>query len=149
MTGSESKSDMTLENEGQGQEINNVKMADMREARLVVVEEDAHTFKVYFKAFMALYGSIFFWYGTWTQFDVGFEQLGYSWASGIYNGTLAPNVCHVDLTGVGYTLTRDIRYIIIGTFVLILLDSLYANAAMSGHCIFSMKKLIRKLKLRR
>ena len=94
---------------------------------------------MYFKATLALYGSIIFWYGAWTLFDVGFSQLGYSWAEGVYNGSLAPEVCDVDHTGVGYTMTRDVWYIVIGTIGLILMDSFYANAAMPGECLFSFR----------
>eukprot|EP01052_Picozoa_sp_SAG31_P084996 SAG31_NODE_45401_length_259_cov_0.637500_1_plen_56_part_01 len=43
--------------------------------------------KTYAKAVLALYGAIVFWYGAWTQFDVGFTQLGFSWASGVMDGS--------------------------------------------------------------
>lgn len=83
---------------------------------------------------MALYGSIVFWYGAWTQLDVGFSQDGYPWASdpdGVNN--TAENPWCTD-SGLPYVPKRDAAYVVIGTVVLIATDSLYSNAGVGGAC---------------
>jgi hypothetical protein len=60
------------------------------ERSIGATQKDVADVMVYLKAVTALYGSIVFWYGAWTQFDVGFSQLGFRWATGAADGSPAP-----------------------------------------------------------
>ena len=95
---------------------------------------EAATVSVYFRAVAALYGSILFWYGAWTQLDVGWSQDGYAWAidrDGV-NGTRENPWCVG--SGLPYNPKRDGAYVLVGTAVLVLTDSLYSNAGVGSHC---------------
>jgi hypothetical protein len=93
---------------------------------------DLANVRVYIKAVTALYGAIIFWYGSWTQFDVGFTQLGFQWATGIEDGSSGGPRLFCDNDGVPDTTARDVGYIMVGTAVLVLTDSLFANAGLPG-----------------
>ena len=83
---------------------------------------------------MALYGSIVFWYGAWTQLDVGFSQDGYRWASdldGVNSTNDNPWCTNSDLP---YVPKRDAAYVAVGTLLLVATDSLYSNAGVGGAC---------------
>ena len=106
------------------------------ERSIGATQKDVADVMVYLKAVTALYGSIVFWYGAWTQFDVGFSQLGFRWATGAADGSSSGAgpwhrpLCATD--GVPDTTSRDVGYVLVGTAVLVLTDSLYANAGLPG-----------------
>ena len=95
---------------------------------------EAATVSVYLRATAALYGSIIFWYGAWTQLDVGWSQDGYGWAidSAGVNGTHDIPWCVG--SGLPFNPRRDGAYVLMGTAVLVLTDSLYSNAGVGSHC---------------
>jgi hypothetical protein len=98
---------------------------------------DVATVSTYARAAVALYGSIVFWYGAWTQLDVGFSQLGYRWASdpdtadGSFANTQNPWCRGSDRQ---YTPRRDLTYVAVGLVLLLLTDGLYANSGVAGNC---------------
>ena len=100
--------------------------------------EDVTTATMYLKAVAALYGAIIFWYGAWTQLDVGYTQLGYSWAN---QSTPSPERCtnivahdKAAIFPLPYNPRRDAAFVLLGSLVLVLLDALYANAGIPGNC---------------
>jgi hypothetical protein len=91
----------------------------------IIRKKDLERTVTYIKAWLALYGSIVVWYGGWTQLDVGFSQLGYSWA----NGSAVPSRCIE--AEVPYNPHRDVAYVLGGTGTLMMLDALYPNAGIT------------------
>lgn len=91
-------------------------------------ERDVVTATTYAKAALALYGSIIFWYGTWTQLDTGFR---YRWASDQSHGEHNPWCDGADLP---FNPRRDACYVLVGSALLVLTDALYANAGIDGNC---------------
>ena len=89
-------------------------------------KNDVEKLVTYSKAWLALYGAIVVWYGGWTQLDVGFSQMGYTWA----NGTAVPERCSE--AEVPYNPHRDTCYLLLGTGILIILDALYPNAGLEA-----------------
>jgi hypothetical protein len=114
-------------------------VSDVRKA-VGASKKDVTTAITYLKAVAALYGSIIFWYGAWTQMDVGFTQLGWcGWC--LANASKTPERCidsdPDDLSAVSpapYNPYRDLTYAVVGSFVLVLMDALYANAGVTGNC---------------